>query len=199
MDQLTDRIAYLPLDIPKFNLEDIIKKYNFHPHNKWPEAWDCLPVCGKTVSWDADSFYDAYVNRYKPGVVNWNVPELKEILDHYPGEVTHAQVLHQKNIILAHKDTPIVKKQAEPNGFKVLLNDTLEKSFYVKIKGKKHYIELPNDTNCFTINEHEILHGATMPKYKKYIVSCFGIIDEQKHKILIEKSIKKYGQYRINF
>ena len=192
-------IAYLPLDIPKFDLEDIVKNYTFHPHNKWPEAWNCLPVCGKTDKFDADSFYDAYVNRYEPGEVRWNVPELKEILTYYPGEVTHAQVLNQKNVIVAHKDTPIIKKQVEPNGFKIIMNKTLEKSFYVKVNGKRHFVILPETTNCFTINEHEVLHGATMPKHDKYIVSCFGIIDENKHKDLIIRSKEKYGEYGIYF
>ncbi len=192
-------IAYLPLDIPKFNLSYIIENYTFHPHNKWPQAWNCLPVCGKTDKWDANSFYDAYVNRYESGEVKWNVPELQEILQYYPGEVTHAQVLNQKSIIVAHKDTPIVKKQVEPNGFKILMNDKLEKSFFVKIHGKRKFIDLPETTNCFTINEHEILHGAMMPKQDKYIVSCFGIIDEAKHKNLIDRSLEKYGKYGIYF
>lgn len=192
-------IAYLPLDIPKFDLEYIISNYEFHPHNKWPDAWNCLPVCGKTDSWDADSFYNAYINRYKDGEVKWNVPELKEILEHYPGEVTHAQVLNQKASIVAHKDTPIIKKQVEPNGFKILLNNTLEKSFYVKVNGNRHFIQLPETTNCFTINEHEVLHGAIMPKYNKYIVSCFGVIDEDKHQQLIQKSLEKYENYGIYF
>ena len=192
-------IAFLPLDIPKFNLINIVKKYEFHPHNKWPQAWNCLPVCGKTDKWDADSFYDAYVNRYEPGEVKWNVPELKEILEYYPGEVTHAQVLNQKSVIVAHKDTPIVEKQVEPNGFKILMNDKLEKSFFVKIKAKRHFIDLPETTNCFTINEHEILHGAMMPKSDKYIVSCFGIIDEKRHQELIDRSLEKYGKYGICF
>lgn len=192
-------IAYLPLDIPKFNLISIVSKYKLQPHNKWPDAWMCLPVCGKTNKWDADSFYDAYVNRYESGKVNWNVPELKEILDYYPGEVTHAQILNQKNVIVAHKDTPIIKKQVEPNGFKILMNNTLEKSFYVKVNGKRHFIELPETTNCFTINEHEILHGASMPENDKYIVSCFGIIDEVKHTELIHRSKEKYSEYGIYF
>ena len=192
-------IAYLPLDIPKFNLSYIIENYTFHPHNKWPQAWNCLPVCGKTDKWDANSFYDAYVNRYESGEVKWNVPELQEILQYYPGEVTHAQVLNQKSIIVAHKDTPIVKKQVEPNGFKILMNDKLEKSFFVKIHGKRKFIDLPETTNCFTINEHEILHGAMMPKQDKYIVSCFGIIDEVKHKNLIDRSLEKYEKYGIYF
>ena len=75
----------------------------------------------------------------------------------------------------------------------------IEKSFFVKIKSKRHFIELPETTNCFTINEHEVLHGAMMPKYDKYIVSCFGIIDEDKHKKLMIRSLEKYGEYAIHF
>ena len=79
------------------------------------------------------------------------------------------------------------------------MNDKLEKSFFVKIHGKRKFIDLPETTNCFTINEHEILHGAMMPKQDKYIVSCFGIIDEVKHKNLIDRSLEKYGKYGIYF
>ena len=175
------------------------KKYEFHPHNKWPEAWNCLPVCGKTDKFDADSFYDAYVNRYEPGEVKWNVPELQEILSYYPGEVTHAEILNQKQSIVAHKDWPIIKEQVEPNGFKVIMNRTLEKSFYVKIDGKRRFVELPETTNCFMINEHDILHGSIMPKEDKYIVSCYGIIDEVKHRQVIEGGLGKYGDYGIYF
>lgn len=192
-------IAYIPLDIPKYNLINIIENYTFHPHNKWPDAWDCLPVCGKTDVWDAVSFYDAYINRYKPGIVQWNVPELKEILSFYPGEVTHAQILNQKNFIAAHKDTPIIKKQVEPSGFKILLNPVLEKSFYLKINGKRHFIELPTSTNCFAINEIDVLHGAMMPNYNKYIVSCFGEINDKLHSKLIENSLQKYEKHAIFF
>ena len=194
-----NNIAYIPIDIPKYDLENIVDNYNFCSHHLYPDAWDCLPVCGKTGNWSQSAFYKAYENRYEPGKVNWNVPELKQILEHYPGEVTHAQVLNQKAAIVAHKDTPILRKQPEPNGFKILLNNALEKSFYVKIKGKRIHIELPETTNCFAINEHDILHGATMPKNKKYIVSCFGIIDDAKHKDLITRSIKKYGDHAIHF
>tara|TARA_B100000085_G_scaffold99401_1_gene90457 strand:- start:4142 stop:4729 length:588 start_codon:yes stop_codon:yes gene_type:complete len=192
-------IAYIPLDIPKHNLQNAVDKYNFWPHHLYPDAWDCLPVCGKTKKWSQSEFYKAYERRYESGEVKWNVPELKPILEYYPGEVTHAQVLNQKASIVAHKDTPILRKQPEPNGFKILLNNVLEKSFYVKVKGKRMHIKLPETTNCFAINEHDILHGATMPKNKKYIVSCFGIIDETKHKNLITRSIKKYGDYAIYF
>ena len=79
------------------------------------------------------------------------------------------------------------------------MNQKLEKSFYVKVSGKRHFIELPETTNCFTINEHEVLHGATMPEYDKYIVSCFGIIDEDKHSELIDDSLERYGDYGIFF
>jgi len=196
---ILSELAYIPLDIPKFNLESIVSKYNFYPHHIYPDAWDCLPVCGKTTKWSQLAFYKAYENRYEPGEVNWNIPELKPILEYYPGEVTHAQVLNQKAAIVAHRDTPILRKQPEPNGFKILLNNTLEKSFYVKVKGKRIHIELPETTNCFAINEHDILHGATMPQYKKYIVSCFGIIDESKHRDLITRSKRKYNNYAIYF
>ena len=79
------------------------------------------------------------------------------------------------------------------------MNRTLEKSFYVKIDGKRRFVELPETTNCFMINEHDILHGSIMPKEDKYIVSCYGIIDEVKHRQVIEGGLGKYGDYGIYF
>lgn len=194
------KIAYLPLDIPKFDLIHILDNYKFYQHNLWPNKWDCLPVCGKTNKWDADSFYDAYTTRYEEGIVMWNVPEFKEILSYYPGEVTHAQVLNQKEDIIAHKDTPMLLKQREPSGFKILLNPCLEPSFFVKINGKRILVELPDTTNCFAINEYEVLHGSFMPKNPKYIMSCFGILDDTKHEKLVNSSLEKYGDdYAIYF
>ena len=198
---MTKRIAYLPLDIPKEDLFFVVQNYKSHPHNIWPDLWDCLPVCGKTDYWDADSFYDAYIHRYdsdKP--VNWNVPELKNIIGYFPGKITHAQILNQKQIVPAHKDVPILKKQVEPAGFKIVLNNHLERSFFVKINGKKHFIKLPETTNCFAINESEVTHGSMMPTTAKYVVSCFGEIDEKLHEDLISRSLAKYGgEYGIFF
>jgi hypothetical protein len=193
-------IAYLPLDIPKFDILDIVNQYKFQAHNKWPHAWDCLPVCGKTEGWDAESFYDAFVNRFNEGEVKWNVPELKDVLKYYPGEVTFAQILNQKTTIPAHQDYPIIKKQAEPGGFRILMNPVLEKSFFVKIDGKRQFVALPEDTSCFFMNEHEVFHGSVMPEHPKYLISVFGIIDDAAHKDLIDRSLSKYGdEYAIYF
>jgi len=195
-----DKIAYLPLDLPKFDLMHVVQKYKFQDHNKWPHAWNCLPVCGKTDTWDADSFYEAFLNKYEDGEVSWNVPELKDALSYYPGEIVFSQILNQKTNIPAHRDYPITYKQPEPSGFKILLNNELEKSFFVKINGKRHFIELPKDTSCFIINDHEVLHGSLMPKCEKYIVSCFGVLNTDEHEELLNRSLAKYGdKYGIFF
>jgi len=189
-----NNIAYIPLDIPKFDILNIIDNYSFQDHNKWAHAWDCLPVCGKTDKWDADSFYDAFLQKFEPGEVRWNVPELKDTLSYYPGEVVFAQILHQKTTIPAHRDYPIIKRQNEPSGFRILMNPKLEKSFFVKVDGKRYFIDLPDDTSSFIMNEYDVSHDSVMPTNPKYIISVFGIIDEERHSDLIKRSLDKYGK-----
>ena len=209
-----DNIAYLPLDIPKIKFDlDMIEQQPFQPHHVWPDGWRCLPILGKTDKWDQESFYEAWTGRFEPGEVKTNpnvskflVDQIMSLVNQFPIEPNHVQILNQNDYITPHKDAPeittVATTQKEPAGFKIILNDDLEKSFFVQREenGRRLFVSLPNDTNCFTINEHEVFHGSKPPKKPKYVVSCFGIIDDEKHDVLISKSMDKYGdEYGIFF
>ena len=88
----------------------------------------------------------------------------------------------------------------EPNGWKIILNNTSEKFFYMSKTwdSKIDYIQLPKDTNTFVINEQTYPHGSTFVK-DKCVISIFGLVDKDKANKLIDESKKKYSNYIIEY
>lgn len=202
-----DSIAFLPLDIPhkEFDL-NLIESHEFEDHDLWPDTWRCLPILGKTEKFDQEHFHQAWVKRKEPGKINVNpavdknlANDIIELLSYMPFKCTSAQILNQQNYVIAHKDvldySKELPKQLEPNGFKILLNSTLERSFFVSKEetSKRIFATMPDTTNCFTINENDYYHGSKKPKNNKYIVSCFGDVDVDEHKKILNRSLEKYG------
>lgn len=209
-----DSIAFLPLDIPRKEFDlDLVESHEFEDHDLWPTTWRCLPILGKTQKFDQQHFHQAWVNRKQPGEVHVNpavdkrlVDGIQELLSYMPFECTSAQILNQQDYVIAHKDvldySVDLPKQLEPNGFKILLNPVLERSFFVSQQetSKRMFANMPSTTNCFAINENDYYHGSKKPAHNKYIVSCFGDIDAHKHQDIIQRSLEKYGdEYGIFF
>ena len=109
---------------------------------------------------------------------------------------------NKNNVKKVFKETPYgFNRQPEPAGIKVMISDTSVKSFYVcrTMKSKRMYIKIPSATNAFAINERCFFHGSKKPKSLKVILSTFGIVDEEKHRKLIKKSLEKYHEQAIWF
>jgi hypothetical protein len=196
-------------------------------HQPYPELWHSYTVCGRMKdfdnAWECD---DCWNKRYEPdGEVKFNphTPDhiniiFKKLLDNLPYKrYTFAQILSQKKNVPPHQDGlyDVAKSvrnavyegavdfngEPEPAGLKIMLSHRDVKSFYVmKTPGsKKQFIKLPDDTSSFAINERSFWHGARKPPTQKYILSTFGIIDQKKHKELVERSYQKYYDYAILF
>lgn len=208
LDSQQKSIAFLPLDIPKIDFDiDLIESHYFEKHTLWPDTWNCLPILGKTKHFDQKSFHEAWVNRKEPGDVHVNpavdkqlAHDILNLLFQMPFECTSAQILNQQEYVIPHKDaidySGPMPKQIEPQGFKILLNPTLERSFFVAKEedSRREFVRMPPTTNCFVINENDFYHGAKVPKKQKYLVSCFGDIDPIRHEELITRSLEKYGE-----
>lgn len=212
-----------------FQLEDFNNLFASHslPHYPYPHIWDALCACGRVNKWDDPIDTDrAWNERYIfEGDVSFNpnLPEkmknnLKFILDHLPyKKYTFAQILSQKITVAPHQDglynpSENVKDavyrgpggfndEPEPAGLKVMLTHKNARCFYLSERAgsPRNFIRLPSDTNCFAINERMFFHGAKYLGEPKYILSTFGIIDPEKHKAIIERSLKKYADYTIRF
>lgn len=212
-----------------FQLEDFNSLFASHglPHYPYPHIWDAFCACGRVNKWDDPIDTDrAWNERYiLEGDVSFNpnLPEkmkndLKFILGNLPyKKYTFAQILSQKITVAPHQDglynpSENVKDavyrgpggfndEPEPAGLKVMLTHKDARCFYLSERAGslRNFIRLPDDTNCFAINERTFFHGAKYLGEPKYILSTFGIIDPDKHKDIIERSVKKYADYTIRF
>ena len=218
-------IAYCPIDVPRISVNDQLVKtlVDSMDTGHHDGLWKCLPLIGRVQSQvdfkSAEAFELAWEKRYSlTGAVLVNqqvlekLPALFAHIMSLPLKVTHAQILCQtadvgKHYDLKHEgmsyfdDYPGINDEVEPAGYKVLLNQTDRKSFYVaEAFGKtNHYIVLPSDTNTFVINEKTFPHGAKKLDDEKYIVSIFGLIDKEKHLELVKRSAEKYPSFVIQF
>ena len=213
----------------EFNLDDLADLFLNHGmnHYPYPHIWDAFCVCGRVEDWKNPIDTDrAWNERY---ILDGDVPfnphlptalqiKLKFILDRLPyKKYTFAQVLSQKITVAPHQDglynpTENVKdavyrgpggfnNEPEPAGLKVMLTHKHAKCFYLSEKAgsARKFIRLPDDTNCFAINERTFFHGAKYLGEPKYILSTFGIIDPERHAEIIKRSLGKYYEYAIQF
>jgi len=213
-------LAYCPLDLPKVIVSEdlvnlLVDNYNPGHHDN---IWDTLPLLGRVDSQDdfsnAEKFEKAWEKRYDPqGQILTNnlvYGQLKPIFNQFerlPMKVTHAQILRAKKDVpkhydMKHKDGKFIVKGSdyEPNGWKILLNKFYDKSFFVckSMDSDPKYINVPDSTNTFVINEKEYPHGS-MFVADKCMVSIFGIVDKVAADDLIMNSSVLYNDYVISF
>lgn len=223
-----NRIAYVPIDIPKLLIDPaiigtLVDRHNVGHHDG---LWKALPILGRVDSQidftSASKFESAWEKRYNEhgevlinDLIKHNLADLIDHIYKLPMTPTHAQILSQITDVGKHydlknqngkvgtyyDDTGGINSKNEPAGYKILLNHYNIKSFYVSknFGESNYYISLPPDTNTFAINECDYPHGATMPDSPKFIVSIFGLINTQQHLKLINQSLVKYHDYAIIF
>lgn len=213
-------IAYCPLNLPKVVVNEdlvnlLVDNYNPGHHDG---IWDTLPLLGRVDNQDdfsnAEKFEKAWEKRYdSQGQISTNdlvYDQLKPIFDQFerlPMKVTHAQILRAnkdvpKHYDMKHKDGKFIIKGTdyEPNGWKILLNKFHDRSFFVckTLKSDPVYIDVPDSTNTFVINEKDYPHGSKFIA-DKCMVSIFGIVDKVEADNLIIDSSVRYGEYAISF
>lgn len=219
------KIAYVPLDIPEIEVPEnkLWKEFNEYQHKNYHwEYWKSLVVKGSVEDWN-DSYSNevGFQSRFdKTKIPVWN-PNLsieisdyfKRVIDQLPfTECKFAEVHGQQTAVPPHQDLESSlhvydteenkHKEPEPAGIKVMLTHKSIKSFFVidkKPNSKRQFITFPAETNSFAINERTFFHGAKYLGEPKLILTTFGFIDEERHKELIERSIKKFNNHIIGF
>lgn len=223
-------LAYVPLDIPRIDLDfnELHRLVQEHgkTHQPYPDLWHAFAVCGRMKDfddpWDCDDCWNKRYDRdqtvrFNPHIPPHMVVMFKEMLNALPYEqYTFAQILSQKKHIPPHQDGLYdVKKpvrsavyegaidfnnEPEPAGLKVMLSHRNAKSFYVMRSpgSSREFIRLPDSTSSFAINERRFWHGARYLGEPKYILSTFGIIDKNRHRDLIDRSVELYKDYAIH-
>lgn len=220
-----ENVAYVPLDIPQINVpEEMLWKefYELQHNNYHWDYWKSLVVKGYVKDW-SDSYsnevgFRARFDSSKTPLWNPNLsPTLLEyfqkVLSALPfSDCKFAEVHGQQAMVPPHQDIESAlncydvdadeNAEPEPAGLKVMLTHKNRKSFFVldnKPKSIRKYISFPEETNSFAINERKFLHGAKYLGEAKLILTTFGFINKEKHKEMIERSIKKFNDYVIRF
>lgn len=217
-------LAYTPIAVttPNISIEALERFMRERGEKHYTGCWHEAPLCGR-VGHEAqllESTYrdQAWLKRFdSQGPVQWAsqcdelLPQVKEVLLSLPIQITYCNLLLQIAPVPPHVDVDHrheahlkIAPQLPLSSYKWLLSGTSLKSFYVQrdkvSDDTRRHIQLPKGHALFAISDTEFVHGADfIPESKKFILSIFGIVNSQKHKELIEKSIKQFEAFTISF
>ena len=185
-----NNILWLPIDIPKFPIPDLDMK----PHTSWGH-------------WDFAKLTTPQQNAYSHTEIKDDVDEqLKTWFRNFPyTNIRNIKFNIQKDIVSDHIDftKPELDLELynnnslnEPCGYRILVRGSRQGSMYVIRNGEKIYTHMPEDTDVYVLGHTSTLHGVDYEPGRVTIFTHFEI-DPIFHKQLVERSLKKYGQYAI--
>lgn len=153
-----------------------------------PEAWE-----RRRVEQDASSdilvhpgFEDIF-----PGIVN----TLKQLPFK---QLSVSGFLYQLGEIPLHRDTHDPHEPTEPRRYTIYLTNPDYNTFYFDINGEKVFPKIHPEYCCFAFNNNDMLHGAIKTDREKIILTCAGIIDNDKHEELLKRSSEKFSEWQIH-
>ena len=86
----------------------------------------------------------------------------------------------------------------EPCGYRMLISGTVGKFFVVDGAGVKTYGVTPPETNTFVMRASDGIHGADQDQ-NRMILYFQGILDQDKHRQILERSYQKYKDSMISY
>lgn len=130
-------------------------------------------------------------------------PEFEQILKSLPyQQILGAALSMHTNNLPTHKDEIDTTKPMSPERYNVLLSPHYgQASFYITKdqNSKKDYPIILKDYPIYAFNNMDTYHGADIILDRRIILICSGIIDNKKHKELIERSANKFKDYVIRY
>jgi len=206
-------ILYTPIDI-EFEMpneqeiidwfhEHKIQDTNYWEYREGRHTWCYVALRQEPKSWYT---YDAWLDWanerqpiddpdlvFHPGFEE-RFPGLAKCIRELPfDQIGTSGFIMQMNEIPAHQDTITEYDPIEPRRYIIYVTDPEENTFYLWYNGKKYYPNIDNKYRCFAFNNNDIEHGADAPINTKILLSTVGIMNEQKHKELIQRSIEKFN------
>jgi hypothetical protein len=195
---------YTPADLPEM-------KVDTNEFIKWHEANRKRDAGGH-----ADNFISPWLISFAYHKDRgWNsdflkvIPNFQDILyNHLPfTDVTYVNFLEQKIHCQLHRDKtsqPIIDSQDQPNSYKAFMFYDKPLMYFQKERHieDKIYIKHPNQlTRWFVINNYDALHASDLPTSpdRKIIMTISGILDIDKHREILKRSLEKYKDYIISF
>lgn len=202
-------ILYSPIDIPTPEI-DSIKLNNLFEKNcllHYTKLWNFYTIKAENIKINntPEGFRKNWLNRYNPEIITeWDndfeeyFPEMISFLNLLPfKKLTHINILKQLKDIPPHIDYDKDEQTKYDNlCYKWLAVPGDHDSFFIE-KEERLFVNPPNNFKCFVIQETKAKHGAIKRNNNKLILSIFGIIDLEKHKSLIKRSLERFDDYVI--
>jgi len=206
-------ILYTPIDI-EFempNEQEIIDWFNEHKiqdtdyweYKQGRHTWCYVALRKEPSSWYTYDPWLDWANHRKP-IDNPELVFHPGFEEKFPGlakcvkELPFDQVgtsgfIMQMGEIPPHQDTITEYDPDEPRRYIIYVTEPEENTFYLLHNHKKYYPQIDRKYRCFAFNNNNIEHGADSPKGTKILLSTVGILNRDKHKDLINRSIKKFS------
>ena len=204
-------LAYLPIDIDvQWPDEDVLLQW-FEDHkllddDYWEltsnrHAWAMTSTCKEPKDWrrfDKEMWENRRTDGVNEGVFfhpgfEETFPSLANCIRQLPfKQLTVSGMLYQLGPIPNHQDAHDPHNPLEPRRYTIYLTDPKHNTFYFSKEenGEKYYPTMQSP--CFAFNNNDVWHGATETHRPKIILTTAGIIDNEKHAALINRSLEKY-------
>lgn len=218
LEQKYCNIRWLPLDLPKIELDDIEEFKDFWAKESVDTVRQKADVAepfskeehpfGENSNWYVPAFKGLHLFQHELAPLSehsWtgklhtgNNKQLKRILsqvyEYFPIHTfTSVFIWQSTREIIPHQDQGAFWKC--PTEFRVMLHDeNPQPTLYVAgiEDGNAHYIDLPPDTNSFCWSNGTQLHGSDYHGKNKWLLVVAGVQHSIKCDELFERSIKKY-------
>lgn len=217
------KILFTPLDIP-VPLPNEQEIYNWAEANTFRETnykqfqlgWfthSPVACCIPLDDWrDVNALYeveDVLKNKQVNNPDPYFQPEFSKL---FPGlvetikqlpfkELTGASVKIQRGPSFPHLDDLHTVEEdglEEPKRITISLTDVNFSTLYLEKDGVKIYPKIPEGYSCYAFNNKDVLHAADYdPTRIRIILDTAGMLDVQKHKELLERSVDKFKDYVI--
>jgi hypothetical protein len=206
------KLIYTPIDIPcKIPDEEKVLKWFHNNHlldtDYWEYSsgrhqWAMTSTSSPPKDWrryDPEMWDNRRVDQKGPVVLFINpsfeleFPEISNVLRQLPfKQLSVSGMLYQIGEIPLHSDTYDPREPTEPRRYTIYLTDPDYCTFYFDNDGEKVVPKINKDYCCFAFNNNDIKHGAFKIDREKVIITCAGILDNDKHTELLSRSISKF-------
>lgn len=211
------KLIYLPIDIDVEWPDEAVLVDWFHRHklsdtDYWEytsrrHTWAMISTCKEPTDWrryDGDMWKNRREEGDNQGVLlhpgfKEAFPTIADCIKQLPfKQLTVSGMLYQMGEIPPHRDAHDVREPTEPRRYTIYLTDPKYNTFYFsKDESAEHKIYPKLVTPCFAFNNTDVYHGAVATNRPKIILTAAGIIDNDRHEQLLERSLKKYKDYAL--
>lgn len=208
------KLIYVPIDI-EVDLpseEELLEYHNAHhvvntDYEDYLDNRHIYTICATRYKLDDWRIWPNSIHNDKQGwktesenyELFWNVdfkekfPSIVKLIEQLPfKQIAGAAFLYQIGSYRPHFDSHDHNFPMEPRRYNVLLTNPKHNTFYMGGENEKYYPTVDPKYPVFAFNNTDITHGTEQPTGLKIVLGIMGIIDNEKHEVLIKRSLEKF-------